>query len=193
MAKAVGRRGRDVIAQGPPAVKVWWAFSLGRHRHIEIPLLRQGAWRNITVVTKIALVSCVKKKQCTPMPARYLYCSDWFRKASAYAMCIADEWYILSAKYGLVEPDRVIAPYDVTLNRMSAAERRAWAVRVWDELKEKLKPGDKVVILAGIKYRERLINPIQAMGCSIEIPMAGLRIGEQLSWLKQKLLECNRA
>jgi len=43
MAKAVGRRGRDVIAQGPPAVKVWRAFSLGRHRHIEIPLLRQGA------------------------------------------------------------------------------------------------------------------------------------------------------
>lgn len=145
------------------------------------------------MVTKIALVSCVKKKQCTPMPARYLYCSDWFRKASAYAMCIADEWYILSAKYGLVEPDRVIAPYDVTLNRMSAAERREWARQVLSDLKKLLEPGDHAAILAGEKYRENLIKPIQDMDCNVEIPMQGLGFGRQKGWLKQRLSECNHA
>jgi len=33
----------------------------------------------------IALVSCVSKTQTAPMPARDLYASTWFRKASAYA------------------------------------------------------------------------------------------------------------
>jgi len=50
-----------------------------------------------------------------------------------------------------------------------------------------------VIILAGARYREHLIEPIQGMGCSVEISMAGLRIGEQLRWLKQKLEECNHA
>lgn len=136
---------------------------------------------------KIALVACVSKKDSMPMPAQDLYISDWFRKASTYAMRAADEWYILSAKYGLVAPEAVIKPYDETLNRMPVAARRAWAKRVLEDLDQVLQPGDHVVILAGIKYRENLMDPIREMGCSIEIPMEGLGIGKQLRWLKQQL------
>jgi hypothetical protein len=136
---------------------------------------------------KIALVACVSKKNSTPMPAQDLYCSDWFRKASAYAMHVADEWYILSARHGLIAPDEVIGPYNQTLNEMPAAERRAWAKRVLEDLDRVLQPGDQVMILAGVKYRENLVNPIQEMGCNVEIPMQGLAFGEQKSWLKQRL------
>ena len=136
---------------------------------------------------KIALVACVSKKNPIPMPARDLYISDWFRKASAYATRVADAWYTLSAKYGLLAPGTVIEPYDETLNRMPAAARRAWAGRVSKDLGRVLQPGDQVVILAGIKYRENLIDPIREMGCSVEIPMEGLGIGKQLRWLKQQL------
>lgn len=136
---------------------------------------------------KIALVACVGKKNSIPMPAQDLYISDWFRKASAYAMRVADEWYILSAKYGLIAPDTVIEPYDETLNRMPVAERRAWAKRVLENLDRVLQPGDQVVILAGKRYRENLVDPIWQMGCSVEIPMEGLGIGKQLRWLKQQL------
>jgi hypothetical protein len=101
----------------------------------------------------IALVACVSRKQIKPTAARHLYTSAWFRKASAYAQRMVDEWYILSAKYGLVAPDRVIAPYDETLNRMPARERRAWARRVLGELDRILSPGDHVVVLAGQRSR----------------------------------------
>ena len=47
-----------------------------------------------------------------------------------------------------------------------------------------LEPGDEVIILAGVAYREYLVRPIEEMGCHIEIPMKGLGIGQQLSWLK---------
>ena len=121
------------------------------------------------------------------MPACDLYTSAWFGKASAHARRVADAWYILSAKYALVSPSTVIAPYDQTLNRMSAAERRVWAERVLDGLSNVLEPDDHVVILAGQAYRSNLVDPIREMGCTVEIPMQGLGIGQQLRWLNQRL------
>jgi len=135
----------------------------------------------------VALVACVGKKNSGPMAARDLYTSSWFRKASAYAIRTAYEWYILSAKYGLVPPDTVIGPYDETLNRMPANARRVWAKRVMDDLTQWVKPGDEVIILAGHRYRADLLDPLRKMGCAIQIPMQGLRIGEQLAWLNERL------
>jgi len=43
-----------------------------------------------------------------------LYISDWFLKARRYAEASGCDWLILSAQYGLVAPDRVIAPYNRT-------------------------------------------------------------------------------
>jgi hypothetical protein len=136
---------------------------------------------------RIVLVACVSKKNPRPMPARALYTSNWFRKASAYAEQVADEWYILSAKYCLVSPDTVVEPYDITLNRMPASARRAWAKRVMDDLTLRLQPGDEVIILAGQRYRADLLDPLRKMRCVIQIPMQGLKIGEQLAWLNKQL------
>jgi cytoplasmic iron level regulating protein YaaA (DUF328/UPF0246 family) len=135
----------------------------------------------------IVLVSCVSGKQSCAARAGELYTSALFRKASAYARQIADEWYILSAEHGLLDPSTVIEPYDKTLNRMRAAERRAWARQVSEQLKHVLTAGDRVVLLAGQRYRENLVGPIRDLGCSVEIPMEGLGIGKQLRWLNQHL------
>ena len=135
----------------------------------------------------VALVACVGKKQPTPRPARELYCSDWFRKASAYADRVSDDWYILSAEHGLVAPATVIAPYDKTLKRMPTGARRAWAKQILHNLGQVLQPGDRVVILAGRDYRAHLMASLREMGCLVEIPMEGLAIGQQLAWLKRQL------
>jgi len=135
----------------------------------------------------IALVACVGGKRPEPSPAADLYMSDWFLKASAYARMIADEWYILSAKYGLVRPTAVIAPYNVTLNRMRKAERTAWAEQVLKSLCPLLTLGDEVIFLAGKNYRADLIQPIRDLGCKVRVPMEGLGIGQQLSWLLKHL------
>jgi hypothetical protein len=123
------------------------------------------------------------------MAAQNLYRSTWCRKASAYAAREADEWFILSAKHGLVSPDRVIAPYDETLKGMPAAARHQWASRVIEKLVPKVNDGDTVIILAGQDYRADLMGPLRPMGCTVLVPMEGLRIGEQLVWLKSQLGE----
>ena len=135
----------------------------------------------------IALVSCVSKKINKQSPAKELYRSDWFNKASRYAESISDKWYILSAKYGLLSPEQLISPYNETLNRMPIGKRRDWAHDVCEDLGGILSTGDRVIILAGVKYREFLVDPILQLGCEVEIPMEGLKIGEQLSWLKKQL------
>lgn len=86
-----------------------------------------------------------------------------------------------------MDPDEEIAPYDETLNDMGADQRRAWARDVARELEEVLQAGDQVILLAGQRYREFLLEPLRILGCDIKIPLKGLRIGEQLSWLKEKL------
>lgn len=113
----------------------------------------------------IALVACVSKKSNSSLPAGELYLSPCFKKASTYAESIADDWNILSARYGLLSPTAIIEPYDETLNRMSASERRSWADKVLFDLRQKVNPGDNAVILAGVMYRENLITPLQDMGC----------------------------
>jgi hypothetical protein len=129
------------------------------------------------------LVSCVGKKGAAPSRARDLYTSDWFHKARAYVEARGDRWFILSAECGLLHPDTVVAPYERTLNRMGIAERRAWAARVLAALEPQLAGVGRVVVLAGERYREFILGRLRELTPVIEIPLAGLRIGEQLGWL----------
>lgn len=133
----------------------------------------------------VYLVSCVAKKRSGVHAAKDLYDSPLFRKARAYAETRADAWYILSAKYGLVEPNAQISPYDRTLNNMGMAERRQWGFAVFDQLRTQVETGDTVVFLAGQRYREFIEKPLQECGVAVEVPMGGMRIGEQLSWLNR--------
>src|SRR5580700_7742470 len=128
----------------------------------------------------VFLASCVKKKASFPLPADELYESEWFCKVRTYIVnrkADRDRWYILSAKYGLVAPSQMIGPYEQTLNDMSKQERRRWADHVYVELGKVLSEGDRVVMLAGQRYREFLEPPLRSMGYEVHVPMQGLSIG----------------
>ncbi|KAB2681186.1 MULTISPECIES: DUF6884 domain-containing protein [Brucella] len=128
------------------------------------------------------LVACVKAKASHPMPAADLYQSAWFKKARAYVEARNAPWFILSALHGLVDPKVVIAPYDMTLIGMSSHERDAWGQRVIAQLQERqISTNTEIVVLAGEKYRKPLAG---WLGDRATVPMRGLGIGEQLSWLK---------
>lgn len=136
--------------------------------------------------TTVHLVSCVSMKRSVPSQARDLYTSPWFIKARAYVEAMRSPWFILSAEYGLLPPDRVVAPYERTLNTMGVADRRVWAQNVLTALVPQLTGVGRVVILAGERYREFLL-PVMRRSCpSVEVPMEGLTIGRQLQWLSER-------
>lgn len=132
-------------------------------------------------------MSCVSKKAEYPCRARDLYESDLFRKARAYVEQFNQPWFILSAEYGLVNPDAIIAPYDRTLNTMSIKERRRWADGVSGALVKFVPDHHIVTFLAGHRYREFLTDDLRQRGVKVDVPMEGLRIGEQLSWLRKHI------
>jgi hypothetical protein len=143
-------------------------------------------------MSRCFLVSCVGEKVRRPAKAKDLYASTWFTKARAYVESYGDPWFILSAEYGLVDPETVIAPYEKTLNTMGVHERRQWAARVIDQFAARLPDCEKIVILAGARYREFLMDYLNTRANKVEVPLEGLRIGEQLSWLGSHLAESRR-
>ena len=131
----------------------------------------------------VYLVSCVSKKRSSRAPAKDLYLSDWFIKARTYVEATGAPWFILSAEHGLVDPDDLLEPYEKTLNTMSVSDRRRWGERVISQMSEKMPKAKSVFFLAGQRYREFLEGHLRNQGVSVEVPMKGLRIGEQLAWL----------
>ncbi len=132
---------------------------------------------------RVALVSCVKTKLPHTAPARDLYTSPLFRKARAWAETHCDQWYILSALYGLVDPAAEIAPYELTLNAMDAQQRRAWVERVYLRMGEigLLSGGVEFVWLAGRVYKADLARLLSAW--PQEDPLQGMGIGSRMAWL----------
>lgn len=134
----------------------------------------------------VVLVSCVKSKLPHVASARMLYRSDWFTKVRGIVEAQNARWFVLSALYGLVPADKVIAPYEHTLNTEGVAARRAWADGVYRALLPELKGHHRVVFFAGLRYREFLVEPLGKAGWQVEIPMEGLVRGDQLSWLTDR-------
>jgi hypothetical protein len=88
---------------------------------------------------RVGFVGCTKSKRPVASPGRDLYDpSTLFRGRRAYVERISDRWFILSALYGLVDPDDLIEPYDVALKTASTAERRAWGRGVLESLRTEL-------------------------------------------------------
>ena len=133
------------------------------------------------------LVSCVSRKRSTRAKARDLYTSPLFVKSRTYVERKGQPWFILSPQYGLVHPETVISPYERTLNAMPAGERHAWARRVLAQLEPHLADARFIVFLAGQRYREHLEPDLRARGLTVKVPMEGLPIGKQLSWLDRQL------
>lgn len=136
------------------------------------------------MIKHFALVACVASKRAVPCAAGDLYCSQLFREARRFAEGHADRWLILSARYGVVEPTEVIAPYEQTLNTMPVAERRVWADAVNKHLLGLLPPGARVTLLAGKKYREFVVPFLREHGFRADMPLAHLGIGKQIQWLQ---------
>ncbi|MBN1427424.1 MAG: hypothetical protein JXB07_03505 [Anaerolineae bacterium] len=138
-------------------------------------------------MVSLCFVGCVKEKQLTPTLAQNLYTSSLFQKSRAYAERYADKWYILSAKYGLLKPDQVVVPYDMTLKTMRISERKKWSEAVLASILEIAGLSDKLIFLTGTRYHEYLVPRLRSRGYQLSLPMEGLSFGRRLQWLNTQI------
>lgn len=132
---------------------------------------------------KIVLISCVKQKRQEPCRAIDMYISPLFRGGVKYAHKIKyDKLFILSAKYGLLEENDFILPYNETLKNKTEKEKKLWAYQILNSLKAKniSLNSDRFIILAGNEYRKYICKKIK----NYDIPLKGLSLGNQLKFYK---------
>ena len=150
------------------------------------------------------LIGCSKTKKAVDFDPRtggrvipeQLYGSQLFSKRVDYAKARGMRWAVLSARYGVWFPHIGLKAYDQTFSDMIPAEIAAWHVGVAQRLMEELweqynlgqslnpiKPSELTIeIHAGADYCHPLTEILRAVGIAVELPLAGLGIGEQLAW-----------
>jgi hypothetical protein len=133
------------------------------------------------VRTVVGLVSCSKSKLPHAAPARELYSPSYvFDRSARYVEQHCDEWFVLSAKHGLVDPDAVLDPYDETLAGAPKARRDAWAEEVREALRERYEGRPvKFVLMAGRAYS----GAVEGLDAEVDEPMKGMGTGFRRQWL----------
>jgi len=148
---------------------------------------------------QIILIACVSKKGDKKTKAKDLYTSSLFKSSLSYAYKLnPDKIYILSALHHLLDLDKEIEPYNVTLSNvpkdkrkagliiLSTSEKKEWGKKVIEQLAEKkidLK-NDNFIILAGQEYIKPIIDSIS----HFINPLKGLRQGERVKFLNDNAL-----
>lgn len=108
-----------------------------------------------------------------------------FEKARSYVVAHHEDWYILSAKHGLLDPyGPPIEPYDETLSGASIQDKREWASDVAKQMQIEglIVSGNHLVFHAGRDYYGELIPLLTYYDIEISVPTEGLRYGETLAW-----------
>jgi len=135
-------------------------------------------------MTAVTLIQCTDGKRDEPAPAADLYDkSAYFRDMRAWARARGDPWYILSAKHGLLAPERETRPYD---NR-GVNERLA--KRVATDIEQL--GVDTVHVTAGRGYTDHLVPELERRGIDVVNHFAGERIGTRRSLLQQATRKLN--
>ena len=142
----------------------------------------------------VVIISCGEAKiwkinpSAGPTPAKDVYISSYFRLNRMYAEKFGDEWFILSAKYGFIEPDFIIPRnYNVTFKKKStnpiSIEELQAQVR-----KKRLDRFERIVVLGGSDYAQKIRAAFVRLQRNVITPVKGYSIGRIMKKVKKAIL-----
>lgn len=139
-----------------------------RHReHAEQPSA-------VVVAARVVLIGSSGETADGPAPVGELFRSSGFARAREHAVHSRLPWFVLSAKHGLLEPDDVVAPYDLELGDASTVYRSAWGEWVAAQLGERVQlQGATVEVHGGVDFAQPLRQPLARRGAALELPLPG--------------------
>jgi hypothetical protein len=143
----------------------------------------------------IILIACVSQKLTKKAKAKDIYISQLFKSSFDYATRQKPhKIFILSALHHLLDINRVIEPYNVTLSTIPKAKRKkgltiltsfekiVWGKKVLRQLSWRFDlKNDKFIVLAGVNY----IKPIEGGIANLVNPLKGKGIGQRIKFLSE--------
>ncbi len=134
------------------------------------------------------ILGCVSSKRSSPAKAKDLYVSPMFAKRRRYAESTGRPWFIFSAEHGIIDPEVVIAPYDVAMAKLPVDQVRAKGRQAVDQLEALVGHlrGKTFEVHAGAAYVKSIEGPLAKRGATLLNPLRRLRFGYQLQWYDQQ-------
>lgn len=128
--------------------------------------------------TRPAIIGCSKTKKQNTCAAHDMYQGTLFKKSHMYCTLVPhiDDIFIISAKYGIIKPEKIIKPYDLFLKNISKNELDKWIDKVSKQIK---------------KYKIK--NPLFLTATAYSAPFSGenlftgMGLGVRLSFLKNEI------
>lgn len=130
---------------------------------------------------QIALIACCGEKKQESCKAEDIYKSPLFLLSKTWVKKRNLKWMILSAKHGLLNPDKIIDPYNLSLNNFKKDDLKKWDLMVQSQIKKTFLVPPFFVILAGHKYQ----GPFKKFNY-VDV-LKSLGIGQRLKFLKENI------
>lgn len=159
----------------------WWTTCKWKRAQRPMRQLWLGDWARRVVY----LVGCGKSKAPRATKARELYTGNLFQAARRHVEALGLTWRILSAKLGVVDPDKRVKPYDSRVPKRDA-DVACWAHCAAHSVLRQFGDHVAVVCLAGEDYAGPLAAHLADLGIPCERPLVGLQVGQRLSWFKAR-------
>ncbi|HEV2633669.1 MAG TPA: hypothetical protein VGX23_00895 [Actinocrinis sp.] len=128
-----------------------------------------------STAVSVILIGSGRAQLSEPAMARALYVSPLFARRRARAEASGVPWFVVSGRWGLLDPGDVLAPYSFSLAEQSMSYRRAWGRFVAEQLclVSSVGRGDVVEICAGAAYATALTAPIEYLGARLRRATVG--------------------
>lgn len=139
----------------------------------------------------IVFIGCGATKMKNACKARKMYVGNYVQLCLAYAQTFItqDNIYILSAKYGVLPLEKVIEPYNKTLNNMNIEEKQDWKNMVIKQLEDiGINKDTEVVFICGTNYYTLLEDYFT----NYKLPLPKQGIGVQQHFMIEELREYNK-
>jgi hypothetical protein len=133
----------------------------------------------------IYLITCSKEKGQKKAPAKDLYKSERFKYSRNLAEVYADQWFILSAKHGLLKPSDLITPYETCLHELDTTTRHKWYKMVINQLTPYLNTDSQVVYIGDEEYAQEISLFLSEKNIPLFMPFRHLMEENRILWLKQ--------
>jgi hypothetical protein len=123
---------------------------------------------------RVVLIGSSGSTATTPLPAAQLFESAGFLRAREFAAGSGHPWFVVTAKHGLLDPDDVVAPFDVQLGDQSIGYRNAWGEWVAAQLGDRLLlEGVTVEVHGGVDFAQPLRGPLTRRGAALDLQLPG--------------------
>ena len=131
---------------------------------------------------KVALIAGTARKLNGEALACLIYSnSPLFRHSYNYCKANYDKVYIISAKYGLIEPTKRIESYNESLDFKRRRELKDWLKLVVKQIEKEIPLNSELYFHTG-KRLYKLIPYLESLGYKCFTPMKGMSIGKRLKF-----------